>query len=94
MSPPILYVEVPGFYAEVEREESCTVRAFTPDGEPIEQTFGGFPSRIVQHEFDHLDGTLYVDRITDSSKLVFDEEFERYILPAEAEPSAYKEPSA
>ena len=48
-------------------------------------TFEGFPATVFQHEFDHLDGTLYVDRITDSSKLVFDEEFERYILPAESE---------
>ena len=48
-------------------------------------TFQGFPATVFQHEFDHLDGTLYVDRITDPSKLVFDEEFERYILPTEME---------
>ena len=41
-------------------------------------------SRVRLVIFD-LDGTLYVDRITDSSKLVFDQEFERYILPQESE---------
>ena len=59
----------PGIYAEVEREESCTVRAFTPDGEPIEETFGGFKSRIIQHEFDHLEGVLLVDRMSQADKL-------------------------
>ena len=80
---------VKGRVALVERPQHIRVRALDLAGEPLEMTFEGFPATVFQHEFDHLDGTLYVDRITDSSKLVFDEEFERYILPAEsAEPSA------
>jgi len=36
---------------------------------------------VFQHEFDHLDGTLYIDRITDTRLLSFDQEYERYLLP-------------
>ena len=34
----------------------------TPDGEPVSQDFSGWQARIVQHETDHLHGTLYIDR--------------------------------
>ena len=78
-------LSVPGLRGFVERPQHIRVRALDLNGAPIEMTFEGFPATVFQHEFDHLDGTLYVDRITDSSKLVFDEEFERYILPAESE---------
>ena len=58
----------PGIYADVERPERCTVRAFTPDGEPVEREFEGFVSRIVQHEYDHLEGVLLVDRMSPADK--------------------------
>ncbi len=80
-------LSVPGLRGFVERPQHIRVRALNLDGEPLEMEFEGFPATVFQHEFDHLDGTLYVDRITDTSKLVFDQEFERYILPEEEEPS-------
>jgi peptide deformylase len=39
---------------------------------------------VFQHELDHLDGTLYVDRIKDSKLLSFEEEFTRYLAPQDA----------
>jgi len=74
-------LSVPGLRGYVERPQHIRVRALTLSGEPIEMTFQGFPATVFQHEFDHLDGTLYLDRITDSRRLVFEEEFERYVLP-------------
>ncbi len=59
----------PGIYAEIERPESCRVKAFTATGEPLERTFDGFTSRIVQHEYDHLEGILLVDRMPPAEKL-------------------------
>ncbi len=59
----------PGIYAEIERPESCRVQAFRPDGTAFEQTYSGFPSRIVQHEYDHLEGVLLVDRMSPADKL-------------------------
>lgn len=71
--PPTLFEEgclsFPGLFAEVERPESCTVKAFTPSGEPLEATFDAFPSRILQHEYDHLVGVLLVDRMSPADKL-------------------------
>ena len=43
----------------------------------------GFPRHGVQHEFDHLDGKLYVDRIADPRQLAFEEEYVRYLLPSD-----------
>ncbi len=71
--PPVTFEEgclsFPGIYAEVERPENCTVRAFDVQGQPIEATYGGFVSRIIQHEYDHLEGVLLVDRMSRADKL-------------------------
>ena len=45
------------------------MRAFRPDGSAFEETFGGFRSRIIQHEYDHLEGVLLVDRMSPADKL-------------------------
>ena len=47
----------------VARAEMVKVRYFTLEGEQIETVFHGFPARIVQHEIDHLDGVLFVERL-------------------------------
>lgn len=59
----------PGIYAEVERPDVCRVRAWTPEGQPFEETFDGFVSRILQHEHDHLEGILLVDRMSAADKV-------------------------
>jgi peptide deformylase len=59
----------PEIYAEVKRPERCRIRALTPDGEPIDREFDGFTSRIIQHEYDHLEGVLLVDRMSPADKL-------------------------
>lgn len=48
---------------QVARAEQIEVRYYTVQGEPVEATFSGFPARIVQHELDHLNGILFVDRV-------------------------------
>lgn len=48
---------------QVARAETIKVRYFTLEGDAIEATFSGFPARIVQHEVDHLNGILFVDRL-------------------------------
>ncbi len=59
----------PGIYGEIERPERCTVEAFDVDGNPVRTEFDGFRSRIIQHEYDHLEGILLVDRLSPSDKL-------------------------
>jgi peptide deformylase len=72
----------PAIYGEVERLDLCTVEAFDLDGKPLSTQFSGFESRIVQHEFDHLEGILLVDRLSPADKLrnkaALEELIERY----------------
>jgi len=59
----------PGIYAEVTRPERCTVEYVDPAGRPLRAEYDGFVSRIVQHEHDHLEGILLVDRMSPAEKL-------------------------
>ncbi|HEV8112498.1 MAG TPA: peptide deformylase [Planctomycetota bacterium] len=59
----------PGIYAEITRPDRCTVRAYDLSGELTEREYAGFASRIIQHEYDHLEGVLLVDRMTPAEKL-------------------------
>jgi peptide deformylase len=71
-------LSVPGLRGFVERPQHIRVRYTTDEGEAAELELQGFLATVFQHEFDHLDGVLYIDRIEDRSKLVFEEEFARY----------------
>jgi peptide deformylase len=56
-------LSVPGYAAQVTRALEVEVTGKTPMGEPVQWRVSGWPARILQHECDHLDGTLYVDRM-------------------------------
>lgn len=73
-------LSVPGLRGFVERPQHVMIRYSTERGEPRQLELRGFPATVFQHEFDHLDGKLYVDRLADPRLLAFDEEFERYHL--------------
>lgn len=51
-----------GLQAVVERPESVRLEYQTPSGDSMAREFTGWQARIVQHETDHLHGTLYIDR--------------------------------
>lgn len=55
-------LSVPGFHGNIKRAERVTVRAQSLDGKRFERGASGLLSQIFQHETDHLDGTLYVDK--------------------------------
>lgn len=56
-------LSVPDRYGDVERWQQIRVRYIDEDGEPREEEIAGFTAVIFQHELDHLDGILYVDRL-------------------------------
>ncbi|MBN2506107.1 MAG: peptide deformylase [Verrucomicrobia bacterium] len=58
----------PGIYADITRPARVDVVTTTPGGERIEFSAGGLLSRVVQHEVDHLNGILFIDRMTRSVK--------------------------
>jgi peptide deformylase len=78
-------LSIPGLRGFVERPQHIRVEALDLDGQPQAFELQGFPATVFQHEFDHLDGTLYIDRIADSRDLSFEEEFTRYLAPQEAD---------
>jgi len=59
----------PGIYAEVKRPENCIVEAQDRKGTAIRLELTGFQSRILQHEYDHLEGVLLVDRMSPADRL-------------------------
>lgn len=82
-------LSVPGLRGFVERPQHVRVRASDQHGKPVELELTGFGATVFQHEFDHLDGKLYIDHITDTTKLAFEEEFGRYLIaPAGADPGS------
>jgi peptide deformylase len=57
-------LSVPGIYERVERAERVKVRALDRDGQPFELEADGLLAVCVQHEMDHLEGTLFVDYLS------------------------------
>jgi peptide deformylase len=57
-------LSLPGVHVEVERPASVRVRGSDAAGEPIEIEAEGLRARVIQHEIDHLDGILILDRIS------------------------------
>jgi len=76
-------LSIPGLRGYVERPQHIKVHYTSDQGEAKELELQGFFATVFQHEFDHLDGKLFIDRITDTRLLAFEREFERYLLPVE-----------
>jgi peptide deformylase len=55
-------LSVPGWQAVVARHAEVRLTGQDEHGRAVDEVFGGWPARIVQHETDHLDGMLYLDR--------------------------------
>lgn len=65
-------LSVPGLTGVVARHRSVHVEALDQDGQPVEQVFTGWAARIVQHEVDHLRGSLYLDHVLTRSLSTLD----------------------
>jgi len=57
-------LSIPGYWGEVERAKAVEVKALNPDGEQVVVKAEGYMARALQHEIDHLDGILFIDRAT------------------------------
>jgi len=67
----------PEITGEIVRAKSITVRAQNLDGEPIEIEMTGFLARAVQHEVDHLNGILFIDRMSTAAKISLSSKLKR-----------------
>ncbi|MGV3485908.1 MAG: peptide deformylase [Planctomycetaceae bacterium] len=61
-------LSLPGLYGEVRRAKQIYLSAYDLQGNPIERQLDGFLARIVQHEFDHLNGKFFFDRMTEEQR--------------------------
>lgn len=72
-------LSLPDLFAPVVRPASVVFRAQTLDGEWIECECGGLLGRCIQHELDHLDGTLFIDRLTPEAARTVESELKQLI---------------
>ncbi len=71
-------LSLPGVYAPVRRPSSIHVTALNLAGETIEGNFSGLLARAIQHETDHLDGVLFIDRLVDIVQMQIRDDLERF----------------
>lgn len=83
-------LSVPGMRGLVERPDVVAVQSLGRDGQPRDEVLEGFSAVVVQHECDHLDGVLYVDKALPRS-LMFLEEYRRWGPPEEYDDEEYDE---
>jgi len=62
-------LSLPGLRMDVRRPEQVVLDAWSLDGQPIRVDLDGFLARVVQHEFDHLEGRLFTDRLPEAAAL-------------------------
>lgn len=74
-------LSVPELRGYVERPRKVQVDFTDLEGRSLSLTAEDFLATVVQHELDHLDGVLYVDRMKDPTKFAFLDEYRRYCLP-------------
>ena len=73
-------LSIPGLRGVVPRHQRIKVRARQPDGEAVSFTADGFHARVIQHELDHLDGIVFLDRMASPQSLAFEDEWLRYVI--------------
>jgi len=84
-------LSIPGLYEDVRRSQRVRVRALDEHGRPIEFVAEGYLARALQHEVDHLDGVLFVDRLSLLKRRFLREPLDaiaRGELPGDAHPPA------
>ncbi len=73
-------LSIPGLLGPVIRKEKITIEAYNLKGESFVGELDGFFARIVQHETDHLDGALFIDRLSPAQLADLREELEEFEL--------------
>lgn len=67
-------LSLPGINAHVKRSRSLQINAYDISGTEIAGEVDGFLARIIQHETDHLDGMLFIDRLSDETRRPLDDD--------------------
>ena len=62
------------------RHPKVRVQGLDREGHPLDYVVMGFEARIVQHEYDHLNGVVFLDRMRDFKTLAYFDEWEHYLV--------------
>jgi peptide deformylase len=73
-------LSVPGIRGLVPRYRSVTVDYLDRDGQPQRQILHDFVARIFQHEYDHLQGVVFIDRVESTHELMSEQEYQRQVM--------------
>ncbi|MBD3363156.1 peptide deformylase [Candidatus Dojkabacteria bacterium] len=73
-------VSIPGIRGLVSRSKEIYVQYQDKDGDTVKREMSGFLARIFQHEYDHLKGKLFLDRVTTLDNLMSEKEYRKRIL--------------
>jgi peptide deformylase len=73
-------LSIPDLRGLVPRHPAVRVRGLDRQGRAVDYLASGFEARIVQHEFDHLNGVVFLDRMRDLKTLAFYDEWEEYMI--------------
>ena len=71
-------LSIPGIRGKLKRYSKINMQGLDRNGKPFEKEFSGFAAIVCQHELDHLDGILFIDRMSSMETLSFLEEYEAY----------------
>jgi peptide deformylase len=73
-------LSLPGVYGQVKRPERVELNAYNLAGEELNLQLDGLFARAVQHEIDHLDGILFIDRLSPTGEMAVREAIEDFVL--------------
>ncbi len=82
-------LSVPGIRGLIPRHNSILAEYTTRDGAKIKKEFNDFVARIFQHEFDHLEGLVFLDRLESNRDIISEKEYQR-IIKKEKEKKKFK----
>ena len=72
-------LSIPGIRASVPRSQAITVEYVTAEGKKVKKHYKDFIARIFQHEYDHLEGNVFLDRVVDTKEIVTEKEYLKII---------------
>lgn len=82
-------LSIPGIFAQVARAAQVTVTARDLDGQPVTIRAEGLLARVLQHEIDHLDGILFIDRLDPLTRDRIKRKIKKEGLAEDARPHAF-----
>lgn len=80
-------LSIPGFREDVKRWARVTVEALDERGRPFTLEVEGLPARAIQHELDHLDGILFIDRLSPIRRKLLEARLKRFKAPEASAPA-------